>query len=135
MGSLPLKIKNKGINMKYNEKILAYANKNDKIGSLSGENVYSAIVGSPSCGDGLKLDMEINNGIITKVRYKIFECGTAQASSAYAAEILEGKSVEFAKSIKDKEISDHLVLPPLKFHCSVLAEAAIKKVIQNYEQN
>jgi len=123
--------------MQYNETILKYAAKTDKIGSLDSKNpnVVSAIVGSPSCGDGLKMDMQINDsGIIEKVRYKIFGCGTAQASSAYAADLLEGKHIDEVSSIKDQHISDALCLPPLKFHCSVLAEAAIKKAVGNYRK-
>ncbi len=123
--------------MDYNTKILDYYSNRDRVGSLdsSQKNVGSGLVGSPSCGDGLKLDIEVNDqNIITKVRYKIFGCGTAYASSALAAELLEGKSIDEAYNVKDVEIANTLSLPPIKLHCSVLAEAGIKKAIANYKE-
>lgn len=123
--------------MKYNKTILDYAKKNEHIGSLdtSKKNVGSGLVGSPSCGDGLKLDIEVNNhGIIENVKYKIFGCGTAQASSAYGAELLIGKNINELDQIKDKNIAAALSLPPIKFHCSVLVESGIKKALANYKE-
>tara|TARA_B100000809_G_scaffold53750_1_gene49287 strand:+ start:743 stop:1150 length:408 start_codon:yes stop_codon:yes gene_type:complete len=98
-------------------------------------DVASGMVGAPSCGDVMKLDLKLDiEGIIKDVKFKTYGCGSAIASSSLFVEMLVGKSVEEAKQIKDKEIALALELPPIKLHCSVLAEEAIKKAIQNWDE-
>ena len=91
------------------------------------------MVGAPACGDVMKLDMKMNGDIIEDVKFKTYGCGSAIASSTMFVEMLKGKTIEEAKQIKDKDIADALQLPPIKLHCSVLAEEAIKKAIENWE--
>jgi nitrogen fixation NifU-like protein len=98
-------------------------------------DVATGMVGAPACGDVMKLDLKLDiDGIIRDVKFKTYGCGSAIASSSLFVEMLKGKSVEEAKKIKDKEIAKALELPPIKLHCSVLAEAAIKKAIQNWDE-
>ena len=98
-------------------------------------DVATGMVGAPSCGDVMKLDLKLDiEGIIKDVKFKTYGCGSAIASSSLFVEMLVGKSVEEAKQIKDKEIALALELPPIKLHCSVLAEEAIKKAIQNWDE-
>lgn len=98
-------------------------------------DVATGMVGAPSCGDVMKLDLKLDiDGIIRDVKFKTYGCGSAIASSSLFVDMLKGRSVEEAKQIKDKEIAMALELPPIKLHCSVLAEAAIKKAIQNWDE-
>jgi nitrogen fixation NifU-like protein len=99
----------------------------------SDSTVISGMVGAPSCGDVMKLDMKMNGDIIEDVKFKTYGCGSAIASSTMFVEMLKGKTIEEAKQIKDKDIADALQLPPIKLHCSVLAEEAIHKAIENWE--
>jgi|TARA_B100000902_G_scaffold209039_1_gene198990 nitrogen fixation NifU-like protein len=94
--------------------------------------VISGMVGAPACGDVMKLDMKMNGDIIEDVKFKTYGCGSAIASSTLFVEMLKGKTIEEAKLIKDKEIAEALSLPPIKLHCSVLAEEAIHKAIENW---
>ena len=97
-------------------------------------NVATAMVGAPACGDVMKLQLRLNDeGIINGVKFKTYGCGSAIASSQQMIEMLLGKTLEEAKNIKDREIADLLELPPIKIHCSVLAEDSIKKAIADYE--
>ena len=98
----------------------------------SDSTVISGMVGAPSCGDVMKLDMKMNGDVIEDVKFKTYGCGSAIASSTMFVEMLKGKTIEEAKQIKDKDIADALQLPPIKLHCSVLAEEAIKKAISDY---
>ena len=98
-------------------------------------DVATGMVGAPACGDVMKLDLKLDiDGIIKDVKFKTYGCGSAIASSSLFVDMLKGRSVEEAKQIKDKEIAEALELPPIKLHCSVLAEAAIKKAIQNWDE-
>lgn len=98
-------------------------------------DVATGMVGAPACGDVMKLDLKLDiDGIIKDVKFKTYGCGSAIASSSLFVDMLKGKSVEEAKEIKDKEIATALELPPIKLHCSVLAEAAIKKAIENWDE-
>ena len=92
------------------------------------------MVGAPACGDVMKLDLKMKGDIIEDVKFKTYGCGSAIASSTMFVEMLRGKTIEQAKQIKDKEIADALELPPIKLHCSVLAESGIKKAIENWEE-
>ena len=97
-------------------------------------NVATGIVGAPACGDVMKLQIKLDeNVIIIDVKFKTYGCGSAIASSTMFVEMLTGKTIEEAKQIKDKEIAEALELPPIKLHCSVLAEEGIKKSIEDWE--
>ena len=98
-------------------------------------NVATGMVGAPACGDVMKLDLKLDdNDRILDVKFKTYGCGSAIASSTMFVEMLKGKTIEEAKLIKDKDIATALELPPIKLHCSVLAESGIKKAIENWEQ-
>ena len=97
-------------------------------------NVATGLVGAPACGDVMKLDLKLEGDVIADVKFKTYGCGSAIASSTMFVEMLKGKTIEEAKQIKDKEIAEALELPPLKLHCSVLAEEGIKKAIENWEE-
>ena len=97
-------------------------------------NVATGMVGAPACGDVMKLDLKMNGDTIEDVKFKTYGCGSAIASSTMFVEMLKGRTIEEAKLIKDKEIADALELPPIKLHCSVLAEEGIKKAIENWEE-
>ena len=98
-------------------------------------NVATGMVGAPACGDVMKLDLKLDeNDRILDVKFKTYGCGSAIASSTVFVEMLKGKTTEEAKLIKDKDIADVLELPPIKLHCSVLAESGIKKAIEHWEE-
>ena len=96
-------------------------------------NVATGLVGAPACGDVMKLDIKMKGDIIDDVKFKTYGCGSAIASSTLFVEMLKGKTIEQAKLIKDKEIAEALELPPIKLHCSVLAEEGIKKAVEDWE--
>ena len=97
-------------------------------------NVATGLVGAPSCGDVMKLQLKLNeDSIIEEVKFKTYGCGSAIASSTMFVDMLKGKTIDEAKQIKDKEIADALELPSIKLHCSVLAEEGIKKAIEDWE--
>ena len=97
-------------------------------------NVGTGMVGAPACGDVMRLQIEVSDdGKISDCKFKTYGCGSAIASSQQMIEMLKGKTIEEAKNIKDREIADVLELPPIKIHCSVLAEDSIKKAIADYE--
>tara|TARA_Y100000593_G_scaffold86215_1_gene164523 strand:- start:798 stop:1217 length:420 start_codon:yes stop_codon:yes gene_type:complete len=96
-------------------------------------NVISGMVGAPSCGDVMKLDLKMNGDVIEDVKFKTYGCGSAIASSTMFVEMLRGKTIEEAREIKDKEIAEALQLPPIKLHCSVLAEEAIQQAIKEWK--
>lgn len=121
--------------MAYSEKVLDHYENPRNVGSLdkADKNVGTALVGAPSCGDVLKLQLKINDeGIIEDAKFKTFGCGSAIASSSLITEWVKGKSLTEAQQIKNTDIAEHLSLPPVKIHCSVLAEDAIKGAIQDY---
>lgn len=98
-------------------------------------NVATGMVGAPACGDVMKLDIKLAEGdVIEDVKFKTYGCGSAIASSTMFVEMLKGKTIEEAKLIRDKDIATALELPPIKLHCSVLAEEGIKKAIENWEE-
>ena len=97
-------------------------------------NVATGMVGAPACGDVMKLDLKLDiEGLIKDVKFKTYGCGSAIASSSLFVDMLKGRTVEQAKQIKDKDIAEILDLPPIKLHCSVLAEEAITKAIEDWE--
>src|SRR5262245_8198035 len=124
--------------MPYSEKILDHYNNPRNVGSFdaSDPNVGTGLVGAPECGDVMKLQIKVNpqTGVIEDAKFKTFGCGSAIASSSLATEWLKGKTVEEALAIKNTEIVEELALPPVKVHCSVLAEDAIKAALKNYQE-
>ena len=99
----------------------------------SEESVGTGLVGAPACGDVMKLQIKVKDGVIEDAKFKTFGCGSAIASSSLVTEWVKGKSLDKAKEIKNTQIAQHLALPPVKIHCSVLAEDAIKAAIHDYE--
>jgi len=124
--------------MPYSEKVLDHYSNPRNVGSFDAKDpsVGTGLVGAPECGDVMKLQIKVNpdTGVIEDAKFKTFGCGSAIASSSLATEWLKGKTVEEAMSIKNTEIVEELALPPVKVHCSVLAEDAIKAAIANYQQ-
>lgn len=122
--------------MAYSEKVIDHYENPRNVGSFdnSDENVGSGMVGAPACGDVMKLQIKVNNeGIIEDARFKTYGCGSAIASSSLVTEWVKGKSLDEAQSIKNTDIADELELPPVKIHCSILAEDAIKAAIADYK--
>ncbi|OII73000.1 uncharacterized protein cubi_02231 [Cryptosporidium ubiquitum] len=106
------------------------------VGSLPSDdkNVGTAVVGKAACGDVVKLQVSIKDGVIKDAKFKTFGCGSAIASTSYATELIIGKTTEEALKVNNKTIANHLNLPPIKLHCSLLAEDAIKHAIKNYQE-
>ena len=124
--------------MAYSEKVIDHYNDPRNVGSLDkkDENTGTGLVGAPECGDGMKLQIQVNpdTNEIVDAKFKTFGCGSAIASSSLATEWVKGKSIDQAMSIKNTEIVEELSLPPVKIHCSVLAEDAIKAAISDYRK-
>jgi len=121
--------------MAYSDKVLDHYNNPRNVGSLdkSDPNVGTGMVGAPECGDVMKLQIKVDRaGVIEDAKFKTFGCGSAIASSSLATEWLRGKTVDEALAIKNTDIVNELALPPVKIHCSVLAEDAIKAAIADY---
>lgn len=123
--------------MAYSEKVLEHFKNPKNVGTLdkSKNNVGTGLVGAPECGDVMRLQIEVDedNGTIKDAKFKTFGCGSAIASSSLATEWLKGKSIDEALSIDNMDIVEELALPPVKIHCSVLAEDAIKSAIKDYK--
>lgn len=123
--------------MAYSDKVIDHFNSPKNVGTLDKnlKNVGTGLVGAPECGDVMRLQIQVNDsGIIEDAKFKTFGCGSAIASSSLATEWLKGKSVDDALKIDNMEIVEELSLPPVKIHCSVLAEDAIKTAINDYRQ-
>lgn len=121
--------------MKYSEKLMELYSNPKNVGSLDekDENVGTSVVGAPSCGDVIKLQIKVDDeGKIADAKFKTFGCGAAIASSALITDWVQGKTLDEAKKIKNQDVAEYLSLPPVKAHCSVLAEEAIEKAIENY---
>lgn len=122
--------------MAYSNKLLDHYENPKNVGSFKKEeeNIGTGLVGAPACGDVMKLQIKVSNsGIIEDAKFKTFGCGSAIASSSLATEWIKGKNIEEASQITNKEIAQELSLPPVKIHCSVLAEEAIKAAIQDFK--
>lgn len=122
----------------YHAKVLDHYNNPRNVGSFlkSDKNVGIGLVGAPACGDVMKLSIKVSdNGIIEDVRFKTFGCGSAIASSSYMTERVKGLTLDEAGEIRNTEVAKELSLPPVKLHCSMLAEDAIKSAIRNYRDN
>jgi len=122
--------------MAYSEKLVDHYENPRNVGSFEkgDDNVGTGLVGAPACGDVMKLQIKVNEaGIIEDARFKTFGCGSAIASSSLVTEWVKGKHVDEAGAIKNTQIAEELALPPVKIHCSVLAEDAIKAAISDYK--
>ena len=123
--------------MAYSKEVIDHFENPRNVGSLDkdDDSVGTGIVGAPACGDVMKLQIKVNNdGVIEDAKFKTYGCGSAIASSSLVTEWIKGRTLDEAKEIKNKEIADHLALPPVKIHCSVLAEDAIKSAIEDYKK-
>jgi nitrogen fixation NifU-like protein len=120
--------------MAYSEKVIEHYERPKNVGTLdkSKPNVGTGLVGAPECGDVMRLQIEVNNGVITDAKFKTFGCGSAIAASSLATEWLKGKTLDEAVTIDNMDLVEELNLPPVKIHCSVLAEDAIKSAINDY---
>ena len=122
--------------MAYSKKLIDHYENPRNVGSMNKESkeVGTGLVGAPACGDVMKLQIKVNDsGVIEDAKFKTFGCGSAIASSSLITEWVKGKKIDQASEIKNTEIANHLALPPVKIHCSVLAEDAIKAAIADYK--
>jgi nitrogen fixation NifU-like protein len=120
--------------MAYSDKVIDHYENPRNVGSFSKDDptVGTGMVGAPACGDVMKLQIKVEGGIITDAKFKTYGCGSAIASSSLVTEWVKGKTLEQAGSIKNSEIAEELALPPVKIHCSILAEDAIKAAVNDY---
>ena len=123
--------------MAYSEKVIDHYENPRNVGKLddSSKNVGTGMVGAPACGDVMRLQIQVNDeGIIEDAKFKTYGCGSAIASSSLLTEWVKGRSLDEAEHIKNTDIAEELALPPVKIHCSVLAEDAIKAAIEDYKR-
>ena len=123
--------------MAYSKELIDHYEKPRNVGSLDKQStdVGTGLVGAPACGDVMKLQIKVDdNGIIEDAKFKTFGCGSAIASSSLITEWVKGKNINQASEIKNTEIAKHLALPPVKIHCSILAEDAIKAAVKDYKE-
>ena len=121
--------------MAYSEKVIDHYENPRNVGSFSKDDidVGTGMVGAPACGDVMKLQIKVENGIIKDAKFKTYGCGSAIASSSLITEWVKGKTLDEAATIKNSEIAEELALPPVKIHCSILAEDAIKAAVADYK--
>jgi nitrogen fixation NifU-like protein len=122
--------------MSYSDKVLDHYDNPRNVGKMDGESpsVGTGMVGAPACGDVMKLQIQVEDGIITDAVFKTYGCGSAIASSSLLTEWVKGMTLDRAGEIKNMELAEELALPPVKIHCSVLAEDAIKAAVANYKE-
>jgi nitrogen fixation NifU-like protein len=122
--------------MSYSAKVLDHYENPRNVGSFekNDPDVGTGMVGAPACGDVMKLQIKVQDGIITDARFKTYGCGSAIASSSLVTEWVKGKTLDAAFEIKNSQIAEELALPPVKIHCSILAEDAIKAAIEDYKK-
>lgn len=123
--------------MAYSDKVIDHYENPRNVGKFDvDDTIGTGMVGAPACGDVMKLQIKVNNetGIIEDAKFKTYGCGSAIASSSLVTEWVKGKTLAEAGSIKNSEIAEHLALPPVKIHCSILAEDAIKAAIEDYRK-
>lgn len=124
--------------MAYSEKVIDHYENPRNVGSFNkdDQDVGTGMVGAPACGDVMKLQIKVNSetGLIEDAKFKTYGCGSAIASSSLVTEWVKGKTLDEAGSIKNTEIAEHLALPPVKIHCSILAEDAIKAAVEDYRK-
>jgi len=121
--------------MAYSDKVIDHYENPRNVGSLdkNDPSVGTGMVGAPACGDVMKLQIKVEDGIITDAKFKTYGCGSAIASSSLVTEWVKGKTLEQASVIKNSDIAQELALPPVKIHCSILAEDAIKAAVNDYQ--
>lgn len=121
--------------MAYSPQLIDHYENPRNVGSFAkdDEDVGTGMVGAPACGDVMKLQIKVKDGVITDARFKTYGCGSAIASSSLVTEWVKGRSLDDAASIKNSEIANELALPPVKIHCSILAEDAIKAAVADYK--
>jgi len=121
--------------MAYSQQVIDHYENPRNVGSFSKdeEGIGTGMVGAPACGDVMKLQIKVKDGIITDAKFKTYGCGSAIASSSLVTEWVKGKTLNEASTISNSEIASELALPPVKIHCSILAEDAIKAAIQDYQ--
>ncbi len=122
--------------MAYSEKVIEHYENPHNVGTFdkTEDDVGTGLVGAPACGDVMRLQIKVQDGVITDARFKTFGCGSAIASSSLATEMIKGLTLEQAEKIKNTQLVEELNLPPVKIHCSVLAEDAIKAAIEDYRK-
>lgn len=122
--------------MSYSAKVIDHYENPRNVGSFdkNDPDIGTGMVGAPACGDVMKLQIKVNDGIITDARFKTYGCGSAIASSSLVTEWVKGKSLDEAATIRNTAIAEELALPPVKIHCSILAEDAIKAAIEDYKK-
>lgn len=122
--------------MAYSQQVVDHYENPRNVGSFAKDDpdVGTGMVGAPACGDVMKLQIKVQDGIITDAKFKTYGCGSAIASSSLVTEWVKGRTLDEAASIKNSEIASELALPPVKIHCSILAEDAIKAAVENYKQ-
>jgi nitrogen fixation NifU-like protein len=123
-------------NMAYSEKVVDHYENPRNVGSFSKEDtdIGTGMVGAPACGDVMKLQIKVVDGIITDAKFKTYGCGSAIASSSLITEMVKGMTLDAATQIKNSDIAEELALPPVKIHCSILAEDAIKAAVEDYRK-
>ena len=121
--------------MSYSEKVIDHYENPRNVGSFnkSEEHIGTGMVGAPACGDVMKLQIKVVDGVITDAKFKTYGCGSAIASSSLVTEWVKGKTLDEAERIRNTQIAEELALPPVKIHCSILAEDAIKAAIKDYK--
>lgn len=119
--------------MAYSEKVIDHYENPRNVGKITiDETVGTGVVGAPACGDVMRLQIKVEDGVITDAKFKTYGCGSAIASSSLVTEWVKGKTLDQAGAIKNSDIAEELALPPVKIHCSILAEDAIKAAIADY---
>lgn len=122
--------------MSYSEKVIDHYENPRNVGSFAKDDpsVGTGMVGAPACGDVMKLQIKVQDGIITDAKFKTYGCGSAIASSSLVTEWVKGRTLDEASQIKNTQIAEELALPPVKIHCSILAEDAIKAAVDDYQR-
>jgi nitrogen fixation protein NifU and related proteins len=122
--------------MAYSEKVVDHYENPRNVGSFAKDDpeIGTGMVGAPACGDVMKLQIKVQDGVITDARFKTYGCGSAIASSSLVTEMVKGMTLDQAAAIKNSELAQELALPPVKIHCSILAEDAIKAAVDNYRK-
>ena len=121
--------------MAYSEKVIDHYENPRNVGKMEiDDTVGTGMVGAPACGDVMKLQIKVENGIITDAKFKTYGCGSAIASSSLVTEWVKGKTLDAAMEIKNSEIAEELALPPVKIHCSILAEDSVRAAIADYKK-
>jgi len=122
--------------MAYSDKVIDHYENPRNVGSFAKDepDVGTGMVGAPACGDVMKLQIKVENGVITDAKFKTYGCGSAIASSSLVTEWVKGKTLDEAAALKNSQIAEELALPPVKIHCSILAEDAIKAAVDDYKK-